>query len=207
MAVTNDIPWLGFLTADIRGAQAPDAPVCLAPGREGDADKTGPTTILATCSTYLFYLPGRPVRLMEGSALGWCAQSHWSLPCCSVRCAALPPAPATRLGGNSSLSQKPTITAFLPCTSLPPASSCLILPPSRPSARPGGCAITASAVPVCPADGAGWCCRLPRGLPETPGAMLWVGGGGLQMMFSSQRFLSTLQSQAVWYFFTVRSVY
>lgn len=54
MAVSNDIPWLGFLTADIRGAQAPDAPVCSAAGREGDADKTGPSAIPATCSTYLW---------------------------------------------------------------------------------------------------------------------------------------------------------
>lgn len=59
MAVSNDIPWLGFLTADIRGAQAPDVPVCSAAGWEGDTDKAGPTTIPATCFTYLFYLPGR----------------------------------------------------------------------------------------------------------------------------------------------------
>lgn len=90
MAVSNDIPWLGFSTADLRGAQAPDVPVCSAAGREGDADKTDLTTVPVTCSPYLFYLRGRLVRPMEGSAQGWCPQSRWSLPCCSIHRTALP---------------------------------------------------------------------------------------------------------------------
>lgn len=195
MAVSNDIPWLGFLTADIRGAQAPDVPVCSAAGWEGDTDKAGPTTIPATCFTYLFYLPGRSRwRALPGAgvprATGPCPAAAFAPP----RSA---PAPATGLGGNSSLSQTPSITALLLCTSLPPASPCLIFVLSQPSARPGGCAIAASTVPVCPAAGAGWCCCLPRRVLETPRAMLWLEGGGLQIMFSSRRFLSTLQSEAV----------
>lgn len=39
-----------FLTADIRGAQAPDVPVCSAAGREGDADKT--TSLLPVLPIY-----------------------------------------------------------------------------------------------------------------------------------------------------------
>lgn len=107
MAVSNDIPWLGFSTADIRGAQAPDAPVCLAAGREGDVDKTGPTAIPTTCSTYSFYLPSHPVRPMEGPARGWRPQSHWSLPCRSARRTALPWHQPHGLGGTALFPRSP----------------------------------------------------------------------------------------------------
>lgn len=79
MAVSNDIPWLGFLTADIRGARAPDAPVCSAAGREGVADKTGPPRH----PHYLFHLfilfAKVPGEADGGLCLGPVPQSHWSL--------------------------------------------------------------------------------------------------------------------------------
>lgn len=117
VAASNDILWLGFSTADIRGEQAPDVPVCSAAGREWDTDKTGLNAIPAICSSCLF--PGCPVRPVERLCLG--LVSPESPPWCSPLCFA--PAPAVRLRGNTSLSQAPTVTTILPCTPLPPASS------------------------------------------------------------------------------------
>lgn len=124
MAVSNDIPWLGFLTADIRGARAPDAPVCSAAGREGDADKTGPTAIPTTCSTYLFYLPGCPVRPMEGSTWGQCSSATGP---CPATVFAAPLCPATsRTARGKQLAFPETHHHCSPSFHLSPAS--LILP-------------------------------------------------------------------------------
>lgn len=102
-----------FLTADLRGAQAPDVPVCLAAGRDEDADKT--TSLL----------PVQPIYFVcQGSRWGW-----WR---------ALPGARVPRVVGPSpvavlSFPETTPITAFLPCTSLPSASSCPVCLPSQPS--------------------------------------------------------------------------
>lgn len=197
MAVSNDIPWLGFSTADIRGAQAPDAPVCLAAGREGDVDKAGPTAVPATCSTYSFYLPGHPVRPMEGSARGRRPQSHWSLPCHSARRTALPRHHPHGLGGTALFPRSPpSLLSFRAPLSLQPGPVSLsrrLGPPLAQAAVPSPPALCRS-VPLPVQVGAAAC---PAASLETRGAMLGVGGGGLRMVFSSQRFLTTLQSEAV----------
>lgn len=118
----------------------------------------------------LFNMPGRLVRLMEGSVLGKCRQSHWS----SVYRVALSHHSHTAWG-NSSF-QNSTTPVLLPCTPLPPASSRLIFLLSEISSCPGGRAVIASTVQVCPTTG--WSSCLPCGLLETPGAMLWVGEMG-----------------------------
>lgn len=57
MAASNDIPWLGLLAADMRGAGAPDAPVCSAAGRDGDAGRNVPTAVPQP-SYHWFDFPG-----------------------------------------------------------------------------------------------------------------------------------------------------
>lgn len=57
MAASNDIPWLGLLAADMRGAGAPDMPVCSAAGRDGDAGRAIPTAIPQP-SYHWFDFPG-----------------------------------------------------------------------------------------------------------------------------------------------------
>lgn len=123
MAVSNDIPWLGFLTADIRGAQAPDAPVCLAAEREGDADKTGPTTVPATCFTYLFYLPGHPLRPTEGSARGRCPRAAGPCPAAAFAAPLCPGTSCTAWGKQPSLPD--THQHCSPSLRLPPSGPIL----------------------------------------------------------------------------------